>query len=184
MIMKRMVVSILGEDRPGIIYAVSRVLSDLSCNILEVSQTILKTEFAGIFLAAMPGELTEDRLQDRLHDALGPLGVTVTVKEFKERAAPLAEQAEPYVITLRGGDRMGIIPEISGVISGFDVNVENLKAIAQANDSTNVVIVFEVAVPASVHMPAFREALRWKAEELELELGLQHREIFEAIYRI
>ena len=43
--MKRMVVSILGEDRPGIIYGVSRVLSDLNCNILEVSQTILKTEF-------------------------------------------------------------------------------------------------------------------------------------------
>ena len=79
---------------------------------------------------------------------------------------------------------MGIIPEVAGVISGFDVNVENLKAIAQVNDPTNVVIVFEVAVPASVHMPAFREALRWKAEELELELGLQHREIFEAIYRI
>ena len=93
--MKRMVVSILGEDRPGIIYAVSRVLSDLNCNILEVSQTILKTEFAGIFLAAMPAELTEEKLLESLHDAFDPLGVTVTVKEFMERTEPLAEKAEP-----------------------------------------------------------------------------------------
>ena len=47
-----------------------------------------------------------------------------------------------------------------------------------------MVIVFEVAVPIKVHRPAFREALKWKAEEFGMELSVQHRDIFEAIHRI
>jgi glycine cleavage system transcriptional repressor len=70
------------------------------------------------------------------------------------------------------------------VIAGFEVNIENLRAIALQDVPSRVVIVFEVAVPQSVHRPAFREALRWKAEELGLELSVQHREIFEAIHRL
>ena len=73
---------------------------------------------------------------------------------------------------------------MTGVIAGFDVNIENLKAIGLTDDPSRVVIVFEVAVPLGVHRPAFREALRFKAEELGMELSVQHRDIFEAIHRL
>lgn len=184
LIMKRVVISILGEDRPGIVHAVSKILYDQSCNILEVSQTILQTEFAGIFIASMPDSLTRESLNETLESGLAAMGISVSTKEFEPKVEAETVEAEPYVITLRGQDRLGIIPEVSGVIAGFDVNIENLKAISLKNDQSLVVLIFEVAVPKDVHRPAFREALKWKAEEFEMELGVQHRDIFEAIHRI
>ena len=49
--MSKIVVSVIGLDCPGVVYAVSSTLSALECNIEEVSQTILKNQFAAIFVA-------------------------------------------------------------------------------------------------------------------------------------
>ena len=182
--MKKMVLSILGEDRPGIVYAVSRVLFESACNILEVSQTILKTEFAGIFIIAMPGDLTQEELRDRMEKELDAIGLKVGLKDFKAGTAPAPPCTEPFVITVRGEDRLGIIPGITGVIAGFDINIVNLKAIADLGNGAQVVIVFEVDMPEGANKAAFRAALQLKAEELNLEISIQHREIFEAIHRI
>ncbi|MEW6264339.1 MAG: ACT domain-containing protein [Thermodesulfobacteriota bacterium] len=181
--MKKIVISILGQDRTGIVYRVSKVLCDQGCNIMEASQTILQTEFAGIFIASMPEELTMEALKYRLEEELLSLGITVDTKEYKESTAAPVE-SEPFVITLRGPDRLGIIPAIAGIIAGFDVNIENLKAIGLRDDPARVVLVYEVAIPTKVHRPAFREALKWKADELGMEISIQHRDIFEAIHRL
>lgn len=181
---KKAVVSVLGEDGPGIVYDITKVLSDRGCRILEISQTILQTEFAGIFVVSMPEPLTKDVLRDGLDEELNPRGLNVNVKDFRMPAAPWNVESEPFVITLRGRDQVGIIPEFSGVIAGFEVNIENLKAIALPDDPGGVVLAFEVAVPKVVHQPAFREALKFKSDELGLEMSLQHRDIFEAIHRI
>ncbi|MBF0528641.1 MAG: ACT domain-containing protein [Deltaproteobacteria bacterium] len=182
--MNKVVISVLGEDRPGIVHRVSKILAEQSCNILEVSQTILQSEFAGIFIASMPEGLGKASLEAALTEDLSQSGIIAAVKEFKEGMSGSAPEAEPYVITLSGQDRLGIIPNISAVIAGFEVNIENLKAITQKEDPSQVVIVFEVAVPKTVHRTAFREAVKWKAEELGLDLSVQHRDIFEAIHRV
>jgi glycine cleavage system transcriptional repressor len=182
--MKKVVVSVLGDDGPGIVYAVSKVLNELACNILEVSQTILQTEFAGIFIASMPDGLTQNGLLENLDKELAPRNLTPAVKDFKPPANPSVVESEPFVITLRGRDRLGIIPGITGVIAGFDVNIENLKAITQKDDTSQVIIALEVAVPKTVHRAAFREALKLKADELGMDLSVQHRDLFEAIHRI
>ena len=182
--MKKVVITILGEDRPGIVHRVSKVLSDMGCNVLEASQTILQNEFAGIFIASMPEDLSKDRLHQGFEELLSPIGISAWIKDFKSKEISDPVDSEPYVITLRGPDRIGIIPGIAGVLSGFGVNIENLRAIGRQDDESEVIIVFEVAVPREVHRPAMREALGWKAEDLQMDLSVQHRDIFEAIHRI
>jgi glycine cleavage system transcriptional repressor len=59
--MKKMIISVLGKDRPGIIAAVTRILYELDCNIENVSQTILQNEFSGIFIAGVPKTLSGKR---------------------------------------------------------------------------------------------------------------------------
>jgi glycine cleavage system transcriptional repressor len=82
--------------------------------------------------------------------------------------------------------RQGIVPELASILSGFEVNIDNMRAIALASDNgqSPVVLVFEVTVPASVHQNALRQALFLKAEELGLSASIQHRKIFEAINRL
>jgi glycine cleavage system transcriptional repressor len=45
-------------------------------------------------------------------------------------------------------------------------------------------MIYEVDIPATIDQSAFRQALRRRAEDLGLELSLQHRDIFEAIHRV
>lgn len=48
--MEKFVLSVIGKDKPGILSRISTILFQFGCNIEDVSQTILQTEFASIFI--------------------------------------------------------------------------------------------------------------------------------------
>ena len=184
--MKKIVISILGTDRPGIVAAVSRILYENRCNIEDVSQTILQTEFTGIFIASIPEVLRPDDLLMQLETNLEPLGLHLIVKPLEATDQPSAlPVSEPFVITTTGPDRLGLVAAITEVIAQFGANITNLRAAFRGGDdpSRNTMI-YEVDVPASADLQSFRKALGKRATNLRLELSLQHRDIFEAIHRI
>lgn len=74
--MSKIAVSILGIDCPGVVYLVSGTLSALRCNIEEISQTILKGQFAAIFIAEKPDALTEDKVHSELVKAIDARDMT------------------------------------------------------------------------------------------------------------
>lgn len=180
-----MVVSVLGYDRPGIVAAVSRILFEHRCNIEDVSQTILQTEFAGVFVAGMPDRGREEDLLASLQADLGKLGLSVHLKPMAQSGAWTALESEPFVITTVGPDRLGLVAGMTEVMVRFAVNITNLKAVFRggANPLDNIMI-YEVDVPVATDQAAFRAALAERASELGLEVSVQHRDIFEAIHRV
>lgn len=183
--MKKMVITVLGCDRPGIIAAVSRTFFELNCNIEDVSQTTLQTEFVGIFIAAIPPHLGDGELLARLREELTPMGLSVMVKPMQEVGDWVAPVSEPFVITTLGPDRLGLVAGITEVLAGFGINITNLRAVFRGGDDPRRnVMIYEVDIPIAVDRPAFRNALYERAEELGLDLGLQHRDIFETIHRV
>ncbi len=184
--MKKVVISVLGTDRPGIVAAVARVLFENNCNIEDVSQTILQTEFAGIFIASTPRELQPSELQKELQDGLTSFGAGVLLRPLgeKENVSP-SGAVEPFVVTTNGSDRLGLVAGIAEVMARFDVNITSLKAVFRGGDDPRRnTMIYEVDVPLDIDQHAFREALRNKADSLSLDLSIQHRNIFEAIHRV
>ena len=188
--MQNVLVTILGRDRPGIIYRVSRVLADFKLNIIEASQTTLLGEFAGLFSCALPLDISLAELDQALNRELEGSGLAHVVREIQASEEPpvsLAAQ-EPYVVTVRGQDRRGLIPEFAGVLSGFDINIDALRAVSLPSSPDQmkkiVVMFFELSVPKSVNQSALRQALGLAADSLDMEMSLQHRDIFEAIHRL
>ena len=183
--MKKIVISVLGCDRPGIIAAVSKTLSDNRCNIEDVSQTTLQTEFVGIFIATIPEQMGEEDLAERLQERLTPMGLSVLVKPLQESGEWQAPVSEPFVITTLGPDRLGLVAGITEVLAGFGINITGLRAIFRGgNDPRRNVMIYEVDIPAAIDRNAFRTALDRRAKELELDISLQHRDIFETIHRV
>jgi len=77
----RVVITVLGKDRVGIIARVSAVLADNGVNILDISQTILQ----GLFNMTMIAEIAEGGidvagLAELLGAAGAELGVQVSVQ--------------------------------------------------------------------------------------------------------
>lgn len=78
----RIVVTVLGADRSGIVAAVATKLSESNANILDISQTILD----GIFTMSMIVELDEEQTSfDELAQALKPLGEQLNVQVQVQR---------------------------------------------------------------------------------------------------
>ncbi|WP_035258102.1 glycine cleavage system protein R [Desulfatirhabdium butyrativorans] len=185
--MQKIIISVFGPDRPGILASVSRILFEEDCNIEDVTQTILQTEFAGIFIAQIPADKSVEWIEDRLNDALNPTELKATVKVLKGAAEPAlkGKQTEPFVITTRGPDRKGLVAAITGVIAGYGVNVTHLKAVFRGGDNPyDNMMIYEVDIPVDIDRQRFHQELRQKAESLGLMISLQHRTIFETINRV
>jgi glycine cleavage system transcriptional repressor len=185
--MNKAVISILGPDRPGIIAAVTRILFDQECNIENVSQTILQSEFSGIFIAAVPKGLDIRVLHDHLYDGLSPLNMHVFVKRLDTEAGPgfNVRNSEPFVITTKGPDRKGLVAAITEIIARYGANVTNLQAVFKGGDDpSDNIMIYEVDIPNDVDAQALFTDLRSKATELSLDISVQHRNIFEAINRV
>ena len=115
--MKKIIVSVLGHDRPGIIAAVSQVLFRNGCNMEDVSQTILQTEFAGIFIASYPDSLTPEELIGRLREKLDPMGLSVLLRGMEAAGVWGLPPSEPFVITTMGPDRPGLVAGITELLA-------------------------------------------------------------------
>lgn len=182
----KIVITVLGQDRPGIIARVTGVLFEQDCNVENVSQTILQSEFSGIFIVSMPERLTIDGLRGILMDRSQDLGLHVYVKALQSAARPAPDAAgDPFVITTQGPDRKGLVAAITAIIAGYGVNVTNLQAVFKGGDDpARNIMIYEVSIPARTDRAALTRDLNRKAGELGLQLSIQHRKIFEAINRI
>ena len=48
--MKRIIITVIGQDKPGIIAKVTKVIADCDVNILDINQTILQDIFTMVML--------------------------------------------------------------------------------------------------------------------------------------
>ena len=183
--MSKTVVFVLGPDRPGIIAAVSQVLFEQGCNLEDVNQTSLQSQFVGIFLASLSGPVRAEDLLRALRERLDPLGLFVHLRPVDPADERPKLPCEPYVITTIGPDRPGLVAGITGLLAHYGANITNLKAVTRADrERQEYVMFYEVDIPADIDRQAFRLALRERARALGLDVNFQHREIFEQVHRI
>lgn len=184
--MPKAILSILGRDRPGIVAAVSKVLYEQNCNIENVSQSTLQSEFAGIFIVSLPQGLLAEALHRSLAAQMTPLGLDVHITLLEATAAAfMPPQSEAYIITTRGPDRKGLVAGISEVIARFKGNITNLQAVFKGGDDPgDNIMIYEIDLPGRTDPQDLYQELKKRANELSLEIDMQHRKIFEAINRI
>ncbi len=184
--MTKLILSVLGHDRPGIIAAVSGILFENDGNIEAVSQTILQTQFSGTFIVSIPESTTVEDLGEKLEAGLNLLGLDVLIRRVEQKEPlPSLADAEPFVVTTRGPDRKGLVAGITAVIARHGVNVTNLQAIFKGGDEPESnIMIYEVDIPREIDREALYADLGSKAEELDLTLNIQHRKIFEEMNRI
>ena len=77
----KIIVTVLGKDQSGIVAKVSSVLADNSCNIEDISQTLMNDIFSMVMLIAVDEEkLTLGDLKKLLVDLGEKLGLQITVQ--------------------------------------------------------------------------------------------------------
>ncbi len=184
--MKKIIISVLGQDRPGIIAAIARILFENDGNIENVSQTSLQSEFAGIFIVAIPDILAQADLEQRMATALDGMDLQVHIKPVEARhEADMPLTVESFIITTRGPDQKGLVARVTEVIARHNVNVTNCQAVFKGGDDPNSnIMIYEVDIPPETDQQELFGDLRRKGAELNLQVSIQHRDIFEVLNRI
>lgn len=115
-----LVITVIGDDRPGLVGELSFAISKHGGNWLQSSMSHLAGKFAGIVCVAIEGQRLE-ALKAEL--AILP-GLRVTAEVSEDREVPASRK---LTLALVGHDRVGIVREVSQVLAKHAVNVEELS---------------------------------------------------------
>jgi glycine cleavage system regulatory protein len=115
--------TVIGRDRPGIVETLASAIAAHEGNWLESRMCRLGGEFAGILRVDLPAE-RHDELRLALQQ-LASCGLTVIARE--DSPAPAEGGLRLVSLEVVGHDRPGIVREISRVLAGRHVNVEELE---------------------------------------------------------
>ncbi|MGH9968469.1 MAG: ACT domain-containing protein [Pyrinomonadaceae bacterium] len=74
----RMVISVFGVDHPGIVAAVSQILAEADCSIVDINQTVVQGKFAMVIIAdTSRARESATELKERLRLEGEKLGVRI-----------------------------------------------------------------------------------------------------------
>ena len=119
-----LVLTVIGDDRPGLVEQLATAISQSQGNWLESSMSHLAGKFAGIVCVSLPDTQLEP-LKAALADLHG-LRITSEASEFSEPAETKPGNRR-LKLSLVGHDRIGIVREVSQVLARHAVNVEDLS---------------------------------------------------------
>ncbi|MEX0960810.1 MAG: ACT domain-containing protein [Burkholderiales bacterium] len=75
---ERVIVSVIGRDRTGIIAGVTTVLAQSGANILDISQSVMEDFFVMIMMVDISGAgISLAELKQRLHDKGEEMGLRI-----------------------------------------------------------------------------------------------------------
>jgi glycine cleavage system regulatory protein len=165
-----LVVTVIGNDRPGIVERLSEVVLAAGANWEESRMARLAGKFAGILRISVAAA-NADALASALR-ALTRDGLTVVVESSGE--AP-AEMFRTVRLELVGNDHPGIIRDISKVLAQHHVNIEELETGVSGAPMTGEQLFrasVQLGLPAAVTTDWLRGRLEALAGEMMVDVTL------------
>lgn len=164
--------ALIGVDRPGIVAAVAGGLSELGCNLEDVTTSLLRGHFAMVleFSAPAGGAAGAETIRRHLQARTAALDVHLDVWPV---ATSEPEGSATHVLRLHGPDRIGIVAAVADVLAGHGANVRDMSCSRDDVGAPTYVVVVEVDVPAQADERALERALRAVADDLSLRLTVE-----------
>lgn len=165
-----LVLTIIGDDKPGLVEMLADTIARHSGNWLESNMSHLAGKFAGILRVSVADIHADALIQDlqKLSSMLKLVVEKVSLSDAPTRHRSLR-------LTLVGNDRPGIIKEISRALALQHVNVEELatqctKAPMSGESLFNAQA--DLKVPADLDVHALQRQLEQLADDLIVEISL------------
>lgn len=164
-----LILTVIGEDKPGLVEELATAISAHGGNWLESSMAHLSGKFAGIVEVAVPA----DRIPE-LRTALAKLiGLKVSAETAGTQKSALAGRR--LTLNLVGHDRIGIVREVSQVLARHAVNVEDLHTrTGSAPMSAEILFHCEAELTAApdFDVRALKAALERISDDLMVDINL------------
>jgi len=165
-----LVLTIIGDDKPGLVELLSETIARHSGNWLESNMAHLAGKFAGILRVSV-----DDQHADALVQDLQKLSSVLRLVVEKVRMTEPVARQRALRLTLVGNDRPGIIKEISRALASQQVNVEELSTQCSSAPMSGEPLFNAQALlnaPADLDLLLLQRQLERLADDLIVEINL------------
>ncbi len=168
--MARVVLTLIGDDRAGLVDALSGVIADHGGNWERSHLTELAGKFAGIVEISVPDSKVAELVAD-----LEPLHTRGLLDITAERASSDQPEAPAMRLALHlvGMDQPGIVHDVSHALAALDVSIETLEtATSSAPMSGETLFTADavLAMPPGVSAATVAEVLEDLAHQLMVDI--------------
>jgi glycine cleavage system regulatory protein len=164
-----LVVTIIGDDRPGIVESLSEQVLAVGGNWEESRMARLAGKFAGLLRVSVDSDRA-----DALAAALTNLrsdGLTVVA----ERGGAPADTRRPFTLQIFGSDHPGIVRDLSRILAQHGVNIEELETevtSAPMSGETLFLARAQLRLPAALTAARLRSLLEELAADVMVDVTL------------
>lgn len=172
----RFIMTAFGEDRPGIVADVTRILFENGCNLEENSMTLLADEFTLILLFSSEQDSIEEELQRECRRLERDKGISAFLRPLYGRKMVADSKQRRRSIHVEGMDQAGIVYRVSQSLADIKISIINLNSdVKQSPESGAAIYVMDilVEVPESVSDEAFEDAMVAVADELHVDIAVK-----------
>ena len=116
--------TLMGEDRRGIVAAVTQALFERGITLGETSMLRLGGNFTIMMMVA--ADLDAGELQEALADAVNAMGLTLHIDPMR---GGLHQHITPnLIVRVSGADRAGIMARVTGALAEVEINILDLES--------------------------------------------------------
>ncbi|PIP80795.1 MAG: glycine cleavage system protein R [Gammaproteobacteria bacterium CG22_combo_CG10-13_8_21_14_all_40_8] len=167
-----LVVSALGENRPGLVNELSDVASKVGCSIVDSRMTVLGNEFGILML--LTGEWNAlAKMEHQLPLLANRLGLTTMIKRTTQTKKETDKL--PYQIQVIARDNQGIIRDISHFFYQLNMDIIDIHSDTYPAPHTGAPMVelnLLVNLPTSVLIADIRELFSQFCDEENLDASM------------
>ncbi len=167
-----LVLTFVGDDRPGLVSAVSEKIAACGATWLESRSARLAGKFAGILLVNVP-EARAAELRSSLR-LLETTGLHLTVEQGAA-GADAQPQGRLLKLDIIGNERPGIVRDVTSALTGLGVNIEEFASNLESAPFTGVEMFrarARLRSPNRLSIEELRKALERLAGEIMVDLAI------------
>jgi glycine cleavage system transcriptional repressor len=152
--------TLIGEDKPGIVAAVTQVLYDQGFNLGETSMLRLGGNFT--IMMMVNGSADEDTVRGQLTPVIEAQGMCLHVDPIEAR---LHDHLLPNIqVTVSGADRAGIVAQVTAALAQAGFNILDLESDV-AGTAAQPVYIMQIAGIADVAVEAIDRSMKALREQ-------------------
>ncbi|HTR12825.1 MAG TPA: ACT domain-containing protein [Roseiarcus sp.] len=173
--MTPLVITFVGDDRPGLVNAISERIAASGASWLESRSAQLAGKFAGILRVDVPEANVTDLESSLL--ALEANGLRVAVE--RGAASPVEDNARVLALNVLGHERPGIVRDLTQALKGLGVNIEEFSSGIERAAFTGAEMFRAEArlrAPVDLALEDLRKTLERLAGELMVDLAIGESE--------
>ena len=156
--MRQFAISAVGQDKPGIVAAVSEALLAHEANIEDSQMAILRGHFAMMLIVTAPPAVDLEGLARDLQAAARRLSLdAISISEIRE-AEHVVEPQPSHLVSVYGADHPGIVHAVSAALAGLGVTITDLET-RVASGGALYAMQLEVALPERTDPNVVQRAL-------------------------